>query len=69
MGKKIRIILEPASHSEDWWEENKDTIEGKAKKAIALLAYEAGEKSILAISMLIGLLLFFVGLFIGLHGY
>ena len=69
MGKKNRIILEPASHSEDWWEENKDTIEGKAKKAIALLAYEAGEKSTIAISMLIGLLLFFVGLFIGLYGY
>ena len=69
MGKKIRIILEPASHSEDWWEENKDTIEGKAKKAIALLAYEAGEKSTIAISMLIGLLLLFVGLFIGLYGY
>ena len=69
MGKKIRIILEPASHSENWWVENKDTIEGKTKKEIALLAFEAGEKSTIAISMLIGLLLFFVGLFIGLHGY
>ena len=69
MGKKIRVILEPASHSEDWWEENKDTIEGKAKKAIALLAYEAGEKNTIAISMLVGLLLFLGGLFVGLFGY
>ena len=69
MGKKIRLIIKPASHSEDWWEENKDTIEGKAKKAIALLAYEAGEKHTIAISMLVGLLLFLGGLFVGLFGY
>jgi len=69
MGKRIRIILEPASHSENWWVENKDTIEGKTKKEIALLAFEAGEKNTIAISMLVGLLLFLGGLFVGLFGY
>ena len=65
MGKRIRILVEPASHAEDWWNENETALSGSAKKLIAIAAYEAGEKNTIGIGMLIGGLLFVVGLVFG----